>query len=1177
MRTPRLGHSGSAKRARPDLFCSSTHAAGADEDPKPEEGQTLIEMVIAMALLGGVITLFALSFVTGTGSTRNGQLRQVAVTLADSALDNARAVTPSSSLLSGSCVTNPSSQVDLSTSWCGTSGNPVADEAYQQSQTKTTLDNTVFTTTIYAGNCYLQSSGQSNLQCTTTSNAASMIRVIADITWTASYGSGCVNGCSYVTSSLISNAADPVLNTILPSPPTQVAPTPGNGQMTINWGASGSNGGSPIIGYDVYVGTSAGGESYTSPACTASSTATSCVVGSLTNGTTYYFTVEAVNGAGNSGPSNEESAVPSEPPAATTGAATSVSASGATLNGSVNDENNTSSTVTFCYSTSSSLSNCSGATSVGASPSTTTGSSATAETATLSSLAPNTEYYFQIEAVSTGGSYTSYGSVLNFTTSTEPPTAATATASSVTASGATLNGSVNDENNTSSTVTFCYSTSSSLSNCSGATSVGASPSTATGSSAITETAALSSLAPNTKYYFQIEASSTGGSYTSYGSVLNFTTSTVTPTAATAAASSVTASGATLNGSVNDENNTSSTVTFCYSTSSSLSNCSGATSVGASPSTATGSSATTETATLSSLAPNTKYYFQIKAVSTGGSYTSYGSVLNFTTTTEAPTAATTAASSITATGATLNGSVNDENNTSSTVTFCYSTSSSLSNCSGATSVGASPSTATGNSATAETAALSSLAPDTQYYFQIEASSTGASYTTYGSVLNFTTTAEAPTAATTAASSITATGATLNGSVNDENNTSSTVTFCYSTSSSLSNCSGATSVGASPSTATGNSATAETAALSSLAPDTQYYFQIEASSTGASYTTYGSVLNFTTSTEPPTAATAVATSITDAGATLNGTANAEDSSTTVTFCYSTSSSLSNCSGGTVTTETGSSSPLTGNTATGESASTGTLAPNTKYYFQIEATSTAGTAYGSVFNFTTIAAPSVTQEASVSSSSTNITTASFAMTTGTTYIITAMYNGTDASEPGVTFTIPGAPTVTQISYNSFGSQANCQTSGNNCDEWAWSFTANQNNATATVVLKGFTSNTETFADVLALGSGDSIVSGATNTGSGCDVSACSNKIDTAAADLAQSATPGDVSLQVIGSDNDMNTTGLTWSPATTELYQSSNNSNGGLGVYQSNAVTNETTNVSGFSGSDDDWGTIALEIMS
>ena len=72
--------------------------------------------------------------------------------------------------------------------------------------------------------------------------------------------------------------------------------------------------------------------------------------------------------------------------------------------------------------------------------------------------------------------------------------------------------------------------------------------------------------------------------------------------------------------------------------------------------------------LTGLTPNTEYFFQVEAV--GGAATVYGTVLNFTTLAAAPTATTNAATSVTATGATLNGTVNNENNTSTTVTFCY---------------------------------------------------------------------------------------------------------------------------------------------------------------------------------------------------------------------------------------------------------------------------------------------------------------------------------------------------------------------------------------------------------------------------------------------------------------------------------------------------------------------------
>ena len=170
-------------------------------------------------------------------------------------------------------------------------------------------------------------------------------------------------------------------------------------------------------------------------------------------------------------------------PSATTSAATGLSGTGATLNGTVNANGETT-TVTFCYSTASTLANCGGATSVNGNPHTTTSPTAT-ETGAVTGLTPNTKYYFQIEAANFSG--TVYGSVLNFTT-TELPGATTSAATSVTTTGATFNGSVNAEN-ASTSVSFCYSTTSPT-NCSGATVVTASPASASGTSSTTESAAL---------------------------------------------------------------------------------------------------------------------------------------------------------------------------------------------------------------------------------------------------------------------------------------------------------------------------------------------------------------------------------------------------------------------------------------------------------------------------------------------------------------------------------------------------------------------------------------------------------------------------------------------------------------------------------------------------------------
>jgi glycosidase len=92
----------------------------------------------------------------------------------------------------------------------------------------------------------------------------------------------------------------------IPSAPTGLSATAGNGQVSLSW--TGSSG---ATSYNLYRSTTSGGEGTT--AVVTGITGTSYTNTGLTNGTTYYFKVAAVNSAGTSGQSNEASAKPVAP------------------------------------------------------------------------------------------------------------------------------------------------------------------------------------------------------------------------------------------------------------------------------------------------------------------------------------------------------------------------------------------------------------------------------------------------------------------------------------------------------------------------------------------------------------------------------------------------------------------------------------------------------------------------------------------------------------------------------------------------------------------------------------------------------------------------------------------------------------------------------------------------
>ena len=392
-----------------------------------------------------------------------------------------------------------------------------------------------------------------------------------------------------------------------------------------------------------------------------------------------------------------------------------------------------------------------------------------------------------------------------------------------------------------------------------------------------------------------------------------------PIVTTAAATAVASSTATLNGTINANGGFVDSF-FDYG----LTTAYGSSFAGT-PLSVNGLTATPISYGASGLSYLTTYHYRARGVA-GGGLIIYGPDMTFTTMSP-PTVVTTAATAITATGATLNGTVN-ANTFSTTVTFEYGLTTAY-----GTSIAGVPGTVTGNTVTSVNAPIGSLTPNTLYHYRVNGVNAGG--TANGTDLTFTTLPNPPAVVTTAATAVLPTSATINGTVN-ANGVSSAVSFDYG----LTTAYGSTIAGV-PSPVTGSSVTAVSADLGSLIPCTTYHFRVNATNTGG--TGNGLDLTFTTAPALATVVTNAATNVNLSTATVNGTITS-NCSTTVTFEYGTTTAYGS-------TAPGVPSPVTGNVATSVSANLTSLLSNTLYHYRVRGLNGAGTADGLDMTFSTV----------------------------------------------------------------------------------------------------------------------------------------------------------------------------------------------------------------------------------
>jgi phosphodiesterase/alkaline phosphatase D-like protein len=539
-------------------------------------------------------------------------------------------------------------------------------------------------------------------------------------------------------------------------------------------------------------------------------------IGGLLPGSTNHFQAVAGNSAGTSYGSDLTVVTPALPPLATTAAASGISATSATLNALIDPEGGPT-TVYFQWG---------GTTNYGSVTSSDVLSANlnTAQPVALSigGLLPGTTNHFRVAAGNSAG--TNYGSDLTVVTPALPPVGITLAASGVTASNAILNASVNP-NGAPTTVYFQWGGTTNYGNVTASNTLAANLNTAQ-----PVALGIGGLLPGTTNHFRVAAGNSAG--TNYGSDLAVVTLASPPVATALAASGITASNATLNASINP-NGALTSIYFQWGATTNY----GSLSFGGTLASNLNAGQLVALA-VHELLPGSVVHFQVLAVNDAG--LGYSADQTFGTPALPPTVATLPASGVSATNATFNATVNP-NGAAATVYFAWGQTTNYGSYTPTNILALNL-----NAAQPVAAAVGGLLPGTTNHFQaVAVNSAGASL---GGDQSLVTPVLAPAAITLAASGVTASNATLNGTVNP-NGSTATVYFQWGATTNYGSLAMANTLSGNL-----NSAQAVTLGISGLMPDTTNHFRVLAISSGG--INYGADQAFLTALPAPAAGMLVA---------------------------------------------------------------------------------------------------------------------------------------------------------------------------------------------------------------------------------------------------------------------------------------------------------------------------------
>ena len=260
-------------------------------------------------------------------------------------------------------------------------------------------------------------------------------------------------------------------------------------------------------------------------------------------------------------------------------------------------------------------------------------------------------------------------------------------------------------------------------------------------------------------------------------------------------------------------------------------------------------------------------------------------------------------------------------------FAYGTSTS------ALSQTTAPATVPGGAApTAVSAPVAGLSPGTTYYYRLDVSFAGH---TYSGAVGSLTTPQIPAVTTGGAAAVTPDGALLGGTVDPSGPQAVSYRFSYGTApAALTETTSLTRASAGTSTSTVSST------LSGLAPDTTYYFRLDVVLGAQTFS--GALQSFTTTIPPPDPVSRGPSWITNTAATLGGLVNPTGFTTSYHFDWGTTAGYGH-----------STPPVSAGAGSNEipvSFTVAGLLPSTTYHFRVVAHSAGGTVYGDDQQFTT-----------------------------------------------------------------------------------------------------------------------------------------------------------------------------------------------------------------------------------